>query len=345
MVIVLAVTARGTAAQAPAVNDTSEINRFVLMESTGPVYDVLYKFGQDDAAPDGAVGLNQTASRSAWYLEYQRAGGYDVTAGVVRRDAGLIELGLHILHFGLAREAPDGSFPGSYSAFHGTAMFLSEAAPSLVMLRASPLDVRFEREISWQLALMHRAAYRLVRVAGGPGRVDDPTKNHRFYEAAIAFGAVGVLSADPTLLRLSTKYAREGISMELPNGVMPEDGGHDSGYQALGMVNATRYLELVATGALYASLYRTLERAESWELSRVGVDGAINQTGDTRTADCREHDLAGKCKTLLYAPIYSALAHWARVSGDLRFANAAYLVWQKSGYGTGLRPPRRSPGR
>jgi hypothetical protein len=315
------------------------------MESTGPVYDVLYKFGENDAAKSGAYGPNVHAPRSAWFLEYQRVGGYDVTAGVVRQDPTLIALGLRILHFGLAREASDGSFPGSYSPFHGTAMFLSEAAPSLVMLQASSFRARFVRELSWQIGGMRRAAHHIESLTGGAGRVDDPTKNHRFYEAAIAFGAVAVLTGDTTLIQWSTGYAWKGIAMESPDGVMPEDGGHDSGYQALGMVNAARYLELVATGKLYAALLGTLSRAESWELSRIGPDGSVNQTGDTRTAGCRERDLTGQCKTVFYAPIYSALAHWARVSGDLRFANAAYLVWRKSGYGSGLQVPRGAPGR
>jgi hypothetical protein len=341
----LAATQTMTNAEASAEHHSPEIDRFVLMETTGPVYDVLYKDGQDDAAKNGAYGPNISAPRSAWYLEYQRAGAYDLTAGVTRQDRALMALGLRMMHFGLDREAPNGSFPGSASPFHGTAMYLSEAAPALVMLRASPYVTEFARDAAWQIARMQKAAYYLASVVGGHGQIDDPTKNHRFYEAATALGAVGVLAGDHTLVQWSTKYAWEGIAMERPGGVMPEDGGHDSGYQALGMVNAARYLELVATGGLYQALFHALDRGESWELSRVRSDGSINQQGDTRTAGCKEHDLTGQCKTVFYAPIYSALAHWARVSGDLRFANAAYLVWEKSGYGTGLRPPGRTSGR
>src|SRR5947209_16088698 len=87
------------------------IDRFVLMESTGPVYDVLYKFGEDTGAKDGAYGLNVHAPPSSWYLEEQRAGGYDLIAGVARQDPELITLGLRILRYGLKREASDGSFP------------------------------------------------------------------------------------------------------------------------------------------------------------------------------------------------------------------------------------------
>src|SRR3954451_24486933 len=135
---------------------------------------------------------------------------------------------------------------------------------------------------------MRRAAYYMVRRVGGPGKIDDPIKNHRWYEAAIALGSVGVLTNDSTLKNWSTRYAWHGVHMERSGGIMPENGGHDSGYQALGMVSASRYLALVATGDLHAALTTALQRGEAWELSRVRSDGSINQAGDTRTASCKE---------------------------------------------------------
>jgi hypothetical protein len=244
----------------------------------------------------------------------------------------MVAEGLRMFHFGLAREASNGGFPGSVSPFHGTAFFLSEAAPALVVLTVSLWASRFALEVRWQIARMRRAAYYIVRTVGGPGRIDDRSKNHRFYEAAIALGAVGVLAGDRTLERWSRRYVVEGIQMERANGVMPENGGHDSGYQALGMVSAARYLTLVAKGALYRRLSAVLARAAAWELSRVQPDGSVNQEGDTRTAGCQERDALGHCKTVFYAPIFSALAHWAAISGDAAYRHASYLVWQRSGY-------------
>jgi hypothetical protein len=309
------------------------VGSFVRVETSTPVVDVLYRWGQVDAAPSGAYGPNTTAPRSAWFLEYQRVGGVDVVDGVLRHDTGLVEKGLQMFHFGLARQAPDGSFPGSAWPFHGTALFLSEAAPSLVVLRSSDLGGQFDAELAWQIARMRRAAHYMVQAVGGPDKIDDSTKNHRFFEAAVALGAVGVLSHDTALQRWSTRYARRGIAMERPDGIMPEDGGHDSGYQALGMVDAARYLSLVARGRLYASPYAALQRGEDWELSRIGPDGSVDQAGDTRTAGCKERDPTGQCKTVFYAPIFDALAHWAAIGGGSRFAVAAHRVWLRSGYG------------
>lgn len=311
------------------------VEPFVRLESSTPVYDVLYRYGQVSAASNGAYGANITAPRRAWFIEEQRAGSIDILDGVLRpnRDPAMVAEGMKIFRFGLDREAPNGTFPGSAWPFHGTAMFLAEAAPALLALRASGLDGQFAPEVQRDAVKMQRAAYAMVSSVGGPKHIDDTLKNHRLYEAALALGSVGMLAGDGTLQRWSRMYAWRGVHMERPNGVMPENGSHDSGYQALGMVDAIRYAALVATGSLKTAMLRALGRGEAWELSRVAPDGSVNQSGDTRTAGCKEHNPLGQCKAVMYAPIFSTLAHWAGLNDDARFAKFAHLVWLRSGYG------------
>ncbi len=235
-----------------------------------------------------------------------------------------------MFHYGLARENREGLFPGSVTPFHGTAMFLSEAGPALIVLEASKLAPRFAHEVNWEIPRMRKAVYAMVKYVGGPGKIDDTTKAHRRFEAAIALGSVGRLAHDRTLVRWSKIYARQGIAMQQSDGVLPEDGGHDSGYQALGMISATRYLQMVATGKLYTELHAALARGETWLQSRVEKNGSINQQGDTRTAGCTEKNYQGQCKTVFYDPIYSSLAHWAAATGDKAFLRVAHRVWQRS---------------
>lgn len=308
-------------------------SRFIAFEHNPAVVNVLYRYGQvDEAASNGALGPNVNAPRSAWYPEEQRGGATDIIDGVFRDQPELITEGLHIFHFTLARQAANGSFPGAVWPFHGTAMFLSEAGPALIILRQSSYAAQFSAPLNQDVAQYRKAAYAMIRFVHGAGKIDDPDKNHRRFEAAIALGSVGVLAHDKTLRRWSTLYAWQGIHMVQPDGVMPENGGHDSGYQALGMISATRYLELVAGGSLYRALYRALQRGEAWELSRIKPDGSINQTGDTRTAGCKETNPSGQCKTVFYAPIFSALARWAAITGDAHYAQVAHQVWVRSGY-------------
>lgn len=307
---------------------------FSHIESSPAVFNVLYRYGQNTPSADGAYGPNVTAPRTSWYLEYQRAGALDVIDGVVRsdEDPSLVRLGLSMFHFGLSRESADGLFPGSVWPFHGTAMFLSEATPALIVLQHSALAGQFRFEVDWEIDRMRRAAYAMVGTVGGPGNLDDYTKNHRWFEAAIALGAVGLLAHDRTLQGWSAVYAWHGVHMARPDGIMPEDGGHDTGYQALGMVNATRYLELLATGNLRSALRGVLSRGEDWLLSRIRPNGSINQQGDTRSVGCQERDPLGHCKTAMYDPVYSSLAHWAAYTGESRFATAARHVWYRAGY-------------
>lgn len=318
----------------PARAADASVSRFMAVEHSSAVVSVLYRYGQVDAgAPNGALGPNVTAPRSAWYPEEQRGGATDIIDGVFRDDPNLIAEGFHIFHFALARQAANGSFPGAVWPFHGTAMFLSEAGPSLIVLQQSSYAAQFSTQLKTDITRLQKAAYAMIRSVHGAGKIDDPDKTHRRFEAAIALGSVGVLAHDRTLRHWSTLYAWQGVHMTHAGGIMPENGGHDSGYQALGMISATRYLELVAGGSLYRSLYSALQRGEAWELSRVRSNGAINQSGDTRTAGCKETNPSGQCKTVFYAPIFSALARWGAISGDARYVNAAHQVWVHSGYG------------
>jgi hypothetical protein len=312
---------------------SSGVASYVRTESSSDVVNVLYRYGHNDPAASGAYGVNVAAPAHHWYIEEQRAGGTDVTAGCIRGDTALIAEGLKMFHWGLARETRNGSFPGSQWPFHGVAFFLSEAAPALLFLGASAYAHQFAHEIAWEKPRLRKAAYAMVRSVGGAGKIDDATKNHRRFEAAIALGATGILTENPRLTRWSRLYAWQGIHMQRANGIMPEDGGHDSGYQALGMIDATRYLVLVATDHLYTALHRALAQGETWEISRIDSDGSVNQQGDTRTAGCAETNPAGQCKTVFYAPIYSALARWAAITAIGRYETVAKRVWTRSGYG------------
>jgi hypothetical protein len=87
-------------------------------------------------AADGAVGVNATwesGQATTWYIEEQRYGADFVQAGLVTGDSALVQQGWNILNWGFAKEAADGSFPGTGDAFHSTSMFVEAAARALLL--------------------------------------------------------------------------------------------------------------------------------------------------------------------------------------------------------------------
>lgn len=258
------------------------IQRFIRAEESDPMLSILYRWGLVQAGRGGCYSPNCGTSSQSWQVEWQRMGFRDVIGGVFHNDASEVETGLKIFGFAFHREASNGSFPGSTGPFHGTAMFLAEAAPALIVLKYSAMSNEFAKRVTSQSHAIRRAA-RYVYFHGRHIEKIDGGSTDRFFEAALAFEASGLLSQDKKLQRWSKQYARGGIRRGRPNGRLPEWGGHDVYYQALGMVDACRYLLMMHRGPVHSSLYNVLVKGERWEAGRVGPDGTVNDAGDTRS--------------------------------------------------------------
>ncbi len=315
------------------------VKRFLRVETSPGVFNVQYHYGHVDPAPNGAYLNNVAAPRSAWYIEDQRYGDTDVIAGILHDNVTLIRTGLKMFDFSLKREAPDGSFPGSFGLFHGTAMFLASASPAMLVLQSwNRLDTRmgtaYRRHLAWEKVRLRRAARHMLNSYWNkPGHIDDQGKEERFFEAAIALAATGVLTGDRLLETRSHAYALAGARMTQPNGVWTENGlsgrcCHDSSYQGIGLNYATRYLELLPHGPLYKAVYAAVSKGEQWEISRVRGNGTVVTLGDTRTTECSERDLAtGHCKTVNLEAVFSSLMRWGVITDNTQFRDVALKVW------------------
>jgi len=315
------------------------VREFLRIETSPAVFSVQYHYGHVDTAPNGAYLSNINAPRSAWYIEDQRYGDTDVIAGVLYDNVGLIRTGMKMFDFGLKREAADGSFPGSFGLFHGTAMFLAAASPAMLVLEHwnhidSRLGPAHLKHLAWEKRRLSRAAhYILSAYWNQPGHIDDQGKEERFFEGAIALEATGVLVGDKVLQDRSHVYALASARMTKPNGVWTENGlggrcCHDSSYQGIGLNYGTRFLELVHSGRVFRRVRSAVSRGERWELSRVRDNGTIITKGDTRTSGCSERDQATRaCKTVNLEAIFSSLMRWGVITNDSRFREAATKVW------------------
>ncbi|HZT97603.1 MAG TPA: hypothetical protein VFB34_12285 [Chloroflexota bacterium] len=309
------------------------VQTFLRMETSDAVFNVQYRYAKITPASDGAYLQNVGSSRSNWYIEDQRYGSPDVIAGVLHENDALIRTGLKMFDFGFNREARNGSFPGSHGLFHGTAMFAAEAGPALLVLKSwtkeKSLGAATVKHVDWQISKLKKAVRYMVKSwYRKPGHIDDGGKEERFFEAAIALQSTGEMTSSKRLKGWASMYAREGMRMTQANGVWTENRGHDSTYQAIGLVYGTRYLMLVSGTSIYKSVYETVAKGEAWELSRVHKNGTMNRQGDDRTGPtCPERDGSGKCKTVDYSAIAGALMRWSVISGSQQYARAAYLTW------------------
>ncbi len=174
------------------------VRTFLQMEVSAPVFNTQYHYGKITPASNGAYLQNVGSSRSSWYIEDQRYGETDVVAGVLHENLDMIRTGLKMFDFGLDREAKNGSFPGSYGLFHGTAMFLAAAGPAMIVLKdwtnEQSLGASTVKHVEWEISRMRKAAHYMVKSwYRKPGHIDDGGKEERFFEAAIALKSVGAL--------------------------------------------------------------------------------------------------------------------------------------------------------
>jgi hypothetical protein len=153
---------------------------------------------------------------------------------------------------------------------------------------------------------------------------------HRRFLDAAALGEVAVLFNDRPLMEKSVWLARNGIAFQFPDGVNPERGGHDTSYQALGLLYACRYYQLVADEKMRLELKPTLDKGFKWLIGRIGVNGEIDGTGNTRTGPAAELGRNGKPKQLDYRTTGIIFAYWAQLSGSADFGKKAQLVFEFS---------------
>jgi hypothetical protein len=255
-------------------------------------------------AADGAVGVNRDGYR---FIEEQRQGAEWIVRGVASAQPEWVALGWRVLDWGLARQQDDGGFGGG-DAFHSTSFFLEALARACVVDPAGATPAR--------LAVLRRAArwqaMPAVVARGAPG---NRPFTHRRYILAAGFGLAAAATGEDAFARIAADWAAEGLALQMPDGVNPERGGGDAGYQMLGVCMAQRYLPACGDPQLRARLRRMTRAAIAWELARQAPDGAIDPAGSTRITIERGRD--GTVKAVPYAEVLQALVYAAQTTPEL----------------------------
>jgi hypothetical protein len=255
----------------------------------------------DSVAADGAAGVNRGGYR---FIEEQRQGAEWIVRGVAHAEPAWVILGWRVLDWGLARQQDDGGFGGG-DAFHSASFFLEALARACVVDPAGATPARLaglRRAARWQSAAAAR---------GAPG---NRPFTHRRYILAAGFGLAAAAAGEAEFARIAADWAREGIALQGADGVNPERGGGDAGYQMVGVCMAQRYLTACGDSALRANLRRMTRAAIGWELARQTADGAVDAAGSTRITIERGRD--GTLKAVPYAEIMQALVYAAQTAPE-----------------------------
>jgi len=287
----------------------------------------------------GAAGINtnwETNSTLPWFIESQKEGWDWIASGVAMTNKDSIRWGLKILDWGWARMEADGSFkhPDNY---HSASFFIEATAHSILLLENSPWRAEFASQLAAFKPKLFAATRWMIRPdidaanwpddAHYPKIFGDRRYAHRRFLDAAALGEVAVLFNDQPLMEKSVWLIRNGIAFQQPEGVNPERGGHDTSYQALGLLYACRYFQIVADDKMRAEMKPLLDKGFNWLKSRVQPDGSIDGTGNTRTGPAGELGRNGKPKQLDYHTTAMVFAHWAQLTGDADLGKLAQRVF------------------
>ena len=281
----------------------------------------------DELDADGAYGpLNKTwnaTHQGRWLIEEQRYGFDAIVAGIAYRRQDLVARGETILHWGFAREKPDGSFDCA-DRFHSMSFFVEAAAHAALLLQTSDMAGQNRAWIDGVKPLLRRSVLWMMAPENAePGQVKDAPYGHRFYLDADAIGETGVLLHDRAMIDASRGYVRAGLGRQDASGFNPEKGGSDTSYHAVGLLFAEHYYTLVADDPARAALRPMLARGLAWLAARVRPDGTVDQTGNTRTGFGQERGPQGNLKTMSYGSAYRASFYWSLITGDSRWADLA----------------------
>ena len=285
----------------------------------------------------GALRLNEEWEKDhskPWFIEYQMQGGQYVSAGVILDNRDEVDWGLKIIEWGFSRMSQEGCFdhPDSY---HSGAFFIESTAHALFLLQDSPMSGDFAVRIDALKPKLLAAVRHMIRPEIHAYNWPEPSPDteqrerkyaHRRYLDAAAIGETGVLCGDPELVRKSEWFVKDGIAFQKEDGVNPEKGGHDTSYQAVGIMYALRYYQLVANKRLRTEMTPMVGKGLDWLAKRISPDGSIDMSGNTRTGPTQELSRAGKPKGQDFRAMVEAFAHWGWLTGNDKFMAVAERI-------------------
>jgi hypothetical protein len=313
----------------------------VATQTSGALTSLIYRRPADalqGMTATGAIGVNADWVRGKtkqWFIEEQRGAEVAAVGGIVTFDPQVVEGAIRAFDWGFARQAADGGFAGTGDPFHSTSFFVAAVAHASLFVRDAALTGRFPlagqylQRMARYTPLVRRAAYWMMQPAvWSRGLALNAPYTHRRYLVGAALGLTAVLTGDHTLSDRAQPVLEDGLSRQQANGVNPELGGYDSSYQMTGVVFAQYWVSYLPNHPLTPRLRTMVDRALTWEATRVLPSGEVIARGNARTAG-QEKARDGVIKGVAYSRVIRGFATWAALTNDPRWAE---LAWRTGRY-------------
>ncbi len=183
----------------------------------------------DAVAADGSVGDNtlwENGTASEWHLELQEQGTLAITSGIEAENDAEIREGFLEFDWGFAKQASNGSFPGTSGGstgelFHSTSLFIEAVARAVLLLKSySPTTYTLDKsyydtKIADYTADVKAAAGWLTTPSiAATGQSYNLPYTHRRYVLAACLAESGALTGDSTFTADALPYAESGISLQ-----------------------------------------------------------------------------------------------------------------------------------
>ena len=283
-------------------------------------------------AADGAWGVNaqwEQGTSKTWYIEEQRYGEYLIINGLLHNNATSIAAGFKAFNWGFAHQAADGSFAGTGDPFHSTSFFVEGVAEACLLIEQSPFAQQYQAQVNAYIPELYKAAqWMTTPTEWARGIADDAPYTHRRYLVADALGFTSLLvGGDSNLMALSHYEIQAGLSLQQPDGVNPELGGHDSSYQTVGLSLAERWTTFFPNDSLTPAVQNMINKGLAWEETMILPSGQISTVGNTRVGSGQVGP-SGTAKDVNWEFAADAFAYWYQVTGNARWQADAQQISQ-----------------
>jgi len=256
-------------------------------------------------------------------LSAQRVAPKMIARGIADGNVNLIDRGVKGIEYGFAQQNPDGSFRNGMGvavddpdALEANTFFLQAVGHGYLLLaqseykgqflpRLDALKPKINKALEW---LLPRKDTLWAKAKSAPNRL---------VFDALAFELNGIVLNNKSYQETGDWFVREYLKSQRPDGVFVEHGGHDSSYQAAGMLKVQIYALYCDDLALRDQINAAVHKGIAWEKTRILDTGEVSITGNTRTGN-RQEKFAGEYKVVSYPEVVECLLYYAKLNGDSR---------------------------